>query len=348
MGTRENGIKALALLGEIFGLLAKGSPWPGFKCGVTENEYNDCLGSIHQARIKNAWFTEENIRTALLGWGNALDEKKLSKWTEGYRVISEPKVIGVVAAGNIPLVGLHDVISVLISGHKLQIKLSKDDTDLMLMALFLLKKFNIDWEENIQLAPMKLSGFDAVIATGSNNSARYFEEYFGSYPNIIRKNRTSVAILDGSETVKELEGLADDIFIHFGMGCRNVSKIFLPTSYDLNKVIGALYRYKDAVHHNKYGNNYDYHKALYLMNGDDILENGFMLFKEEKELHSPLSVLFYEYYDDQSVLREKIRGMDDQIQCIVSKKDIAFGKAQKPELWDYADGINTLKFLAEL
>lgn len=348
MGTRENGIKALAQLGDLFCLLAEGRPWPGFKCGLTENEYQECLAAIHQARIKNTWFTESNIRTALAGWGEALKEEKLNKWTKDLSLVSQPKVIGVVSAGNIPMVALHDAISVLVTGHKLQIKLSKDDTDLMLMALFLLKKFNVDWEENIQIAPMKLAAFDAVIATGSNNSARYFEEYFGSYPNIIRKNRTSVAILNGNETQQELEGLADDIFIHFGMGCRNVSKVFLPEGYDLNKVIGALYKYKEAVNHNKYGNNYDYHKALYLMNGDDILENGFMLFKEEKDLHSPLSVLFYEFYTDESALRKNLEGLRDQIQCIVSRNDIAFGKAQKPELWDYADGINTLKFLAEI
>jgi len=348
MGTRENGIKALAQLGDLFKLLAKESTWPGFKCGVTENEYQECLDAIHQARIKNTWFTADNIKIALQGWGEALEEEKLIKWTQDLTIVSEPKTIGVVSAGNVPIVGLHDVISVLMSGHKLQVKLSKDDTDLMLMAMFLLKKFNVKWEENIQVTPMKLSGFDAVIATGSNNTARYFEEYFGSYPNIIRKNRTSVAILDGKETEDELEALADDIFIHFGLGCRNVSKVFMPKGYDLNNVIGALYKYKEAVNHNKYGNNYDYHKALYLMNGDDILENGFMLFKEEKELHSPLSVLFYEYYSDENAVREKLDGLIDEIQCVVSREDIPFGKAQKPELWDYADGINTLKFLSEL
>jgi hypothetical protein len=348
MGTRENGIKALAQLGDIFRMLSMASPWPGFKCGVTENEYQECLDSIYQARIKNTWFTEGNIQSALMGWGEALEEAKLRKWTENLSIVTEPKVIGVVSAGNIPMVALHDVISVLISGHKLLVKLSKDDTDLMLMAIFLLKKFNLDWEESIRVTPMKLLDFDAIIATGSNNTARYFEEYFGGYPNIIRKNRTSVAILEGNESEKELEALADDIFIHFGMGCRNVSKVFLPEGYDLNKVIGALYKYKEAVNHNKYGNNYDYHKALYLMNGDDILENGFMLFKEEKDLHSPLSVLFYEYYADEQAVRKKLNNLSDQIQCVVSRKDIPFGKAQKPELWDYADGIDTLKFLSEI
>lgn len=348
MEIRENGIKALVQLGRLFQSLSEGISWPGFSCGLTEEEYQHCLDAMHNARLKNTWFTTQNIAFAFKGWSGVLTEEKIVQWLGAYSEQDATKTVGVVAAGNIPLVGLHDALSVLLSGHKLQIKLSKDDTDLMLMALNVLKKFNPDWADCIQVAPLKLSNFDAVIATGSNNTARYFEAYFGRYPHIIRKNRTSIAVLNGTESPSDLEALADDIFIHFGMGCRNVSKVFLPEAYDLNKVIGALYKYKEVVHHHKYGNNYDYHKALYLMNGDEILENGFMLFKEDESLHSPLSVLFYEYYSDEDQLRKKINSFSEEIQCVISQKDIPFGKAQKPELWDYADGVDTLKFLSSL
>lgn len=341
---------AFVQLGKILGQFRNDQPWPGFKAGLSEQEFNDFNDLIKRVKNENGWFTEDQLRFAVGAWSDALKSDKIDQWLAGYNFESDrDKSIAVIMAGNIPLVGFHDFLSVIIAGYRFQGKLSSDDRRLLPTIADMLIKIEPEMEDRILFKDRQLKDFDAVIATGSNNTSRYFESYFGQYPNIIRKNRTSVAVLDDSESEMELEELAEDIFRYFGLGCRNVSKLYVPQGYDLNKVINALYPYKEIINHNKYANNYDYIKAIYLMNQEpDLLENGFLIFKKDTSLHSPLGTIFYEEYMDESAVYDSLSDQTEQIQCVVSKKHIPFGKAQRPELWDYADNVNTLDFLAGL
>jgi len=302
----------------------------------------------------NGWFTEDNILFSLKQWGELLTIENLNNWLSGYTFneSKEPKTVGIVMAGNIPLVGFHDFLSVLLSGNKVLVKLSSSDKVL----LPYLSKFLIEQEpslaDKIEFVDGKLENFDAVIATGSNNTSRYFEYYFGKKPNIIRKNRNSVAVLTGNESEEELNALGEDIFRYYGLGCRNVSKIYVPKDYDFDGLFNALFHYKDIINQHKYANNYDYNKAVYLMSEFKILDNGFLILKEDESLTSPISALFYSYYDDESTLRKKLQEMEEQIQCVVSsdakENEVNFGDTQKPSLNDYADGIDTMEFLLKL
>ncbi len=313
---------------------------------------------IKHSHEQNAWFTKENILFALQSWADALTPKKIDKWLDNYTFNEKtPKTVGVIMAGNIPLVGFHDFISVLMSGNKIKAKLSSNDKQL----LPILAKFMVDdnpkLKDFIEFTDEKLDNIDAIIATGSNNSARYFEYYFGKYPHIIRKNRNSIAVLTGNETEEELTKLADDIMRYFGLGCRNVSKIFVPKNYDFNQLFKALLKYKDLIKYQKYANNYDYNKAIYLMSVDQqvrnsLLDNGLVLLKEDIHYSSPIGTVFYEYYDDIEQVMKIIEKDKDKIQAVVSKADIPkaipFGTTQQPELWDYADGVDTMRFLLGL
>ncbi|MEC3964654.1 acyl-CoA reductase [Flagellimonas halotolerans] len=302
----------------------------------------------------NGWFTEDNILFSLKQWGDLLTEENLKDWFSHYTFnkTSEPKTVGIVMAGNIPLVGFHDFLCVLLSGNKVLAKLSSNDKVL----LPYLSKYLIQQEpslaDRIGFVEGKLENFDAVIATGSNNTGRYFEYYFGNKPNIIRKNRNSVAVLTGNETEEELKSLGEDIFRYYGLGCRNVSKIYVPKEYDFDALFKALYDYNEIIHQHKYANNYDYNKAVYLMSQFKILDNGFLVLKEDKGLSSPISVVFYSYYDDETSLRKELEALEEQIQCVVSSKstgnEVKFGETQKPSLNDYADGVDTMEFLLQL
>lgn len=309
--------------------------------------------AIIQAKIHNGWFTEEHIRLSMSAWGVALTKENLLKWTSVYPFKeNEPKSVGIIMAGNIPLVGFHDLISVILSGNKALVKLSSEDKVLIPILLEVLVAVDAEFANYFQLIA-RLENPEAVIATGSNNSARYFEHYFGKYPNIIRKNRTSIAVIEGTETEEELAGLADDVMLYFGLGCRNVSKVYLPREYDINHIFKALFPFKEYGNHNKFANNYDYNKAIYLLNSEPLLENGFLLLREAKELNSPVGVLLYERYDDVVEIQNLIKTNEDALQCVVAKDSIhksavPFGKAQYPELWDYADGVDTLAFLASI
>ena len=250
------------------------------------------------------------------------------------------------------MVGFHDVMCVLVSGHKALAKMSSEDNILLSEIFKILTHIAPDFTDKIKIANEKLNGYDAVIATGSNNSARYFKSYFKNVPHIIRKNRTSIAILDGNESDETLELLANDIFLYFGLGCRNVSKIFIPENFDLDRIFKALYKYKDILNHNKYANNYDYNKAVYLLGNNQLLDNNFILLKEDASLSSPVAVLHYEFYDDINELSDHLENEKENIQCIVSNNapinSLKFGEAQQPKLWDYADGVDTLLFLTNL
>ena len=320
----------------------------GEKIKETYSKEKDELSLLVQG--ENPWFTSDNIEAAILGVTYFLDTGKLEEWLKSYNLENQTqKVIGLVMAGNIPMVGFHDLFCTLLAGCRAQVKLSSDDSVLMkwLIDLIIAEE---TFKDSIELVP-QLKGMDAVIATGSDNTARYFDYYFGKYPNIIRKNRTGVAILSGNESAHELHELGKDIFQYFGLGCRNVSKLFVPQGYDFTHLFGALKSFDNVMHFSKYSNNYDYQKAILLVNHEEHLDTGFCLFKESTALVSPISVIYFEYYENQDSLTEILKEKREKIQCVLGnthRDSIAFGKAQRPEVWDYADGIDTMKFLSEL
>jgi hypothetical protein len=303
---------------------------------------------IDNQYIQNPWFTPENVRQAIAAIAGELTEENLVRWTDAYPQLSErkdPLKVGVIMAGNIPLVGFHDFLSVLITGNHLKAKTSSRDHELISFLGNILCDINPEFRKSIEFTENTLTDFDMVIATGSDNSSRYFDYYFGKYPNIIRRNRNSLAILDGSETDKDLENLGTDIFSYFGLGCRNVSKIYIPAGFDLTVLTRQWEMFSGVINHTKYANNYDFNKAVYLVNREPFYDTGFLLLKEEMSISSPVSVLYYEFYASQDAVKQQTELLKEKIQCIVGKNDIPFGKAQLPHLWDYADGIDTLEFL---
>ena len=313
-----------------------------------ESDNEDLQIAKQKAFEKNGWFTIEFIDHSIK---NIVDEflqkDKLENWTKSYYLDDNitPRNVGIVMAGNIPLVGFHDFLSVLISGHKQTIKLSSKDDVLLKHIADRLFEWHPSLHNTILFADM-LKGCDAYIATGSNNTARYFDYYFGRYPNIIRRNRTSVAILSGNETTNELEALADDVHLYFGLGCRNVTKIYVPAGYDFVPLLHAFKKYSYFSDHVKYRNNYDYNLALLIMNNVYYMTNESTLLVENDQLFSPISQLNYSFYDDINQVKQQLE-KDKDIQCIAGDK-IAFGKAQQPSLFNYADGIDTMQFLLSL
>ncbi|MCX6291703.1 MAG: acyl-CoA reductase [Bacteroidetes bacterium] len=318
----------------------------------TRPEFENLLLRSHQ---KNPWFTQEQVLFAFESWAGALKKNKIEEWLEPYRQSLQNQkrelTVGVVNAGNIPLVGLHDMLCVLVSGHRYIGKNSSDDPFLLPYVSELIFHITPSFQERISFVE-KLSGMDAVIATGSNNSARYFEYYFGKYPHIIRMNRNAVAVLTGNETESELKNLGKDIFQYHGLGCRNVSKIFVPRDYEFDKLFGTLESFSVVAQHHKYMNNFEYNNAIYLLKRIPFLTNNFLILKEDDSIASPVSVLYYERYDEMEALKKKLQGESEKIQCIAShvagEKFIPFGQTQHPELWDYADGVDTLNFLLQL
>jgi len=316
--------------------------------------YDGMLQQLELAKNHNGWFTSENLYFACTSWSEALSEENLQQWVSTYTIPEgkAPKTIAIIMAGNVPLVGFHDFISVLITGNKALAKLSSNDKQLLPYLCKYLIAVAPKFEESIVFTEERLSNFDAVIATGSNNTARYFDYYFGKYPNIIRKNRNSVAVLTGNETPEQTKALADDIFRYFGLGCRNVSKIFIPEGYNKDHFFNGIFSWQRIINNNKYINNYDYNKAVYLMSSFNLLDNEFLLLKEDTGFSSPISVVFYEYYSDISSVKQKLAAETENIQCVVSQSgienEIAFGKAQTPQLWDYADRVDTIAFLLKL
>jgi len=330
-------------------------PFQKNKSPDVDNQYFETFAmQIKRQYEFNSWFTLEQIIYACKSWSNSLIFRNLNKWTKSYTLDNNsPKTIAIIMAGNIPLVGFHDFLSALITGHKVLIKQSHNDKHLLPILAKYLAFLNPEFKDLIRFTEEKLERFDAVIATGSNNTARYFDYYFGKYPHIIRKNRNSVAVLTGIETDKELSLLGEDIFRYFGLGCRSVSKLFVPKDYDFDKLFKAVYPYKDLINYTKYQNNYDYNKAVYLMSEFKLLENGFLMLKEDPSYASPIATLFYEYYDNLATLNETLETDANKIQCVVSmvkiiENTVAFGQTQQPCLWDYADGVDTLAFLESL
>ncbi len=302
-----------------------------------------------RAWAENKWFIPEYINLS----GKAIAAKMLQKQTltevaNQYQIPNlqiKPKTIGLVMAGNIPYVGLQDLICIFLSGHKAKIKTSSKDTVLLKSLLNQLIHDHPEITEWISIHEM-LKDCDAYIATGSDNSARYFEYYFSKYPHIIRKNRTSIALLDGSETTQELDHLADDIQLYFGLGCRNVTQIWVPQDYDFVPLLSALKKYDDYKNHDKYKNNFDYQLTIAIMNNRFYMSNDSIVLLENKSPFSPISQLHYQHYDQkENVIQQLDR---EKIQCILGKGFTPFGKAQSPGLTDFPDGVDTLAFLINL
>ncbi|MEI7895559.1 MAG: acyl-CoA reductase [bacterium] len=313
--------------------------------------------AARQAFMRNPWFTPELIRIALNNLGKALESENLDRWLAPYKTriegLTGQKTIGVVMAGNIPAVGFHDFLCVLMAGHKIIAKLSASDDQLLPAMAGILTDFMPGWQEMISFTSGKLENFDAIIATGSTNTSRYFEFYFGKYPHIIRKSRNSIAVLSGKENPQELQLVADDIMLFFGMGCRSISKIFVPSGYDFSTLIQALGRYAGYEHHNKYRNNYDYVKSIFLVGQVPFTDTGFLILKEDPSIHSRIAVLHYEYYSTPAEVVRSLRENEESIQCITSTMELPVdylgpGKGQNPALWDYADRTDTMDFLLSL
>ena len=315
--------------------------------------FNSFVELIALSQSHNNWFTPDNVHYSISSWSDALTENNLNQWLSAYNFIEkEPKNVGLILAGNIPLVGFHDFLSVLISGNNVLVKTSsKDDYLIKFLANYLIALDN-RFNEKITFVEGKLENFDAVIATGSNNTARYFEYYFKNKPSIIRKSRNSVAVLTGNETPEEMTLLSEDVFRYFGLGCRNVSKIFVPKNYNFDTFFNGMYAQKDVIYYEKYANNYDYNKAVFLMSNFQLLDNEFLTIKEDTSHASPISSVFYEYYEDVNEVKTRIQQDAEIIQCVVSngiiENSVYFGNTQKPNLWDYADNVDTLDFLNNL
>ncbi len=308
---------------------------------------------IESTAYHNGWFTPGSVRKALEATAKNLTADRLQRWLAPYPFDEETnRTVGLVLAGNIPLVGFHDVLCVLSAGFNARIKPSSNDQKLTAHLLDKLQEIAPYFMRKI-VVDDRLENFDLVIATGSDNSARYFEYYFGNKPHIIRKNRNSAAVLTGKESKEDLQLLSNDIFDYFGLGCRNVSKIFIPKGYDISTFFDGMHAFSNIINHHKYANNYDYNKSIYLMNGDQHYDNGFLLVKHDPRTASPLAVLYYEEYDNTETLTDRLTALAPQLQCVVSHQTlsiltpiVAFGQSQQPALDDYADGVNTLAFLA--
>lgn len=346
----EQRIAALQQLGEVLAAIGRGSSWPGHHIGVNEVEFNTLDQAVRQASAHNGWATEEHVRHACAAWGEALGGA--DPWLRNYPRLADDRIVertvGLVLAGNIPLVGLHDVLAVWASGHRARVKCSSQEPAMLPAVVQVLDRFAPGTAERIQFAHEQLGEVDAVIATGSDNTARYFEHYFGHLPRIVRRNRVSVAVLDGTESQAELTALGEDVFRYFGLGCRNVAKLYLPADFDLDRLFGAFFPWQEVARHAKYANNLDYNRALWLLDQVPFLENGFLLVREATALHSATATLHYERYTDRAAIDAELHSQRHRIQCVVGHGQVPFGRSQHPALNDYADGVDTMRFLLDL
>ena len=339
---REKQISGLAQLGFYINKFLEVKP-------ENYNEVDEKFAALlRKSEIENSWFTQESQRFALKQWADLLTEENLNHWLSKYKPSHDSKKVGLILAGNIPMVGFHDVISVILSQHIALIKLSSKDRTIL---PFLLNKWQEFSEAELQYEFVeKLQDFDAVIATGSNNTARYLEYYFKDHLSIIRKNRTSIAVLKGDETPEELQLLAEDIFRYYGLGCRNVTRLFIPQDFIIDGLFENFLNFKEIINHNKYANNYEYNRAIYLLNQERFWDNNFVMLKEDEALFSPLSVINFTRYKNIDVVKSFINQNEENIQAIVAKPElgldsIALGEAQNPDLETYADHVDTMQFL---
>jgi hypothetical protein len=333
----------------------------GFLKDPSSNKYEDWNTALKLAEQQNGWFTRDSIISALHGIESWLATKSLEDWLANYPELpkenTKPITISVVMAGNIPLVGFHDFICILLTGNTIEAKLSHADKVFLQFVAKKLIAIEPEWEKHIKFIDKLSSSANAIIATGSNNTARHFEYYFRNVPNIIRRNRNGVAILDGSETTEELGKLGEDIFSYFGLGCRNISKMYVPDGYDLAIFFRAIEKFSDVINHNKYNNNYSYNRTIFLMDGKIFTDNNFLTVIEDPVIPSPIAVLHYEKYKDLPTLAESLSAQKDLIQCIATSERVkkklvnmpipvvGFGETQSPKLSDYADGVDVMKFI---
>ncbi|MEI7498820.1 MAG: acyl-CoA reductase [Bacteroidota bacterium] len=341
----DNRIKSFELLGDLLRRFHENS---------CDREILPLVMAARFAYAQNPWFTPEHIRLALNSLGELLKSENLSAWLSKYhQKLAEPvtqKTIGVVLAGNIPAVGFHDFLCVLISGNKLKAKLSSSDALLLPAMAEILTGYFPEWKEQISFTNGMLEHFDAIIATGSDNTSRYFEYYFGKYQHIIRKTRNSVAVISGEENENVMQNMANDIMQYFGMGCRSISKLYVPKGYDFLLLTKALGKFEYYCNHNKYRNNYDYSKSIFLVNRIPFIDTGYLLFKEDPSIKSRIAVLHYQYYSNITNILDDLNTKMDSIQCVVCNSSFPLpcvmpGKAQQPALWEYADNVDTLDFL---
>ena len=316
------------------------------KCNATS--YEQFNSAIQREIFHNGWHTEELVRISLINLAQWLNEDTLENWLASYPYHEKKKTIAVIMAGNIPLVGFHDFMCVLFSGYSIQIKLSSEDNRLFHFIYEILVKIDARFADKIQIADGKLASFDAVIATGGSASIVHFKSFFSKVPHLFRGNRSSVAILSGKESPEELTLLGKDIFLYFGRGCRNVSHLLLPKGYSLNTIFEQLISYSAVINNKKYGNNYDYHKTIHLMNLEVFLDNNFVLFKESNILHAPIGMINYHYYANSTDIAEYLAKHKEEIQCIVGENHKIFGSTQEPKIDEYADNINTMDWLYNL
>jgi hypothetical protein len=341
--TLKQRIRAFARMGDFVDRHDNGNRQPG------EDQLHTGLDKVIEiAYTYNNWFIPQFVNESIRSLKSFLDETTLAKFTERFTDSPEQRTVAVICAGNIPLVCFHDLMCVLLSGHKALIKLSGDDKVLMPFFLRLLVHYEPAFESSISFAEGKLSNFNAVIATGSDNTASHLHYYFRKYPNIIRKSRTSMAVLTGNETTEELKDLGKDIFLYFGLGCRNVSKLLVPKEYSFNKFFESIVDFGFVVNNNKYGNNYDYHRAIYLLEQIPFLDNNFLMIRETRDLYSPVGVLYYEFYDGQTDIGDYVKAHEHQLQCVVGRNYVPLGYSQRPVITDFADNIDTVDFLVHL
>jgi hypothetical protein len=302
---------------------------------------------IQLAFLSNGWFSPNFVNEAISAIGSILNENSIESLCKS-KETGKPKTVALICAGNIPMVGFHDLMCALLSGHRVLLKMSSDDNVLMPYFIRLLIHYEPRFQDIIGTADGKLSGFDAVIATGSNNTSTHFQYYFGKYPNIIRKNRTSIAIITGNESLADLKNLGRDVFLYYGLGCRNVGKLLVPEGYDFRLFFENIIDYGFVIDNNKYANNYDYHRALFLLEQQVFLDNNFLIVKESTDLHSPVATLYHSHYKDYSEAEAFIEANKEHLQCVVGAGYIPFGYSQQPVITDFADNINTYEFLLSL
>lgn len=320
-------------------------PWIGYELGITERELEEINSVVQTQQFHNGWFTEELTRKSLRNLSSWLNQLDLENWLSNYTFSDNPKSIAVIMAGNIPIVGFHDFLCVLLSGNNVICKLSSEDNKLLPLLAKILIQILPELESRISFSDRNLKGYDAVIATGSNNSILHFKQYFSKCPHLFRHNRTSIAVLSGKETREELSFLGFDVLDYFGRGCRNVTHLLLPMGFELNRFFEAIVEQGNVINNKKYGNNYDYNKTIHLMNLAVFLDNNFILLKESKDLFSPLALLHYHFYESELEVSSYLEGHKDKIQCVVGSNYMPFGKAQCPSLNDYADNVDTMKWL---
>jgi hypothetical protein len=343
-------IGAFVQLGRVFHLLARDEPWPGTSSGLVEQEYRALADAMARAGVHNPWYTPDNVRHALASLAHMLHEDRMGRWLGAYPQLGQersPGTIGLLLAGNVPMVGFHDVMCVLLPGHRARLKCSSQEPELVPAVLQVLEQFAPGITAGTATFDGRMGEVDAVIATGTNNSARHFAHYFAHVPRIIRSNRSSVAVLDGTESPEELAALGGDVFRYFGLGCRNVSKLFVPVDFDLDRLFEAFLPWQHVIDHAKYANNYTFDRAVWLLDGAAFLDNGFLLLKEDDALVSPMAAVYYERYTDRNAVEQRLAALQDELQCVVGHGHLPFGQAQCPGPDDYADGVDTLRFLLE-